>query len=106
MEGIEAAIEETPGSVGGFTYACRILCTALIGWPLLYGLTVDEGDVYLFLILVLTAGAAGLVLMVNSVFCLVRHRGRKSTAYSLAFTLIGCAGLVVAWYYLPLFAMH
>jgi len=55
-----------------FTLICRCLCSALVAWPLGYFGLVVEGNAYLFLVLVLLAPVAGLVLTANSFFCLVR----------------------------------
>ncbi len=65
-----------------------------------------EGNAYLFLILVLLAPIAGLILVANSLFCLFRNRHLEPSWVALVFLLIGLSGLVEAWYFLPQFKMH
>jgi hypothetical protein len=91
--------------IGGFTLACRFLCSVLVASPLVYFSFVAEGDVYHFLILVLLAPLAGLVLVANSLFCLVRYRKVESFWIGLAFILVGVTGVIEAWYFLPQFRM-
>jgi len=66
---------------------------------------VAEGDVYHFLILVLLAPLAGIVLAANSLFCLYRYRKLESPWIGLAFVLVGVTGILEAWYFLPQFRM-
>lgn len=89
-----------------FTLACRVLCSALVAWPVLYFSLVVEGNAYLFLVLVLLAPLAGIVLVTNSLFCLVRYRRIESFWIGLAFILVGAVGVIEAWYFLPQFHMH
>jgi len=90
----------------GFTFACRVLCSALVAWPLGYfGLVVD-GNAYLFLLLVLLALVAGLVLAGNSLFCLFRYRRSEPFWIGLVFLLVGVTGVLLAWHFLPQFRMH
>ena len=91
--------------IGGFTLACRIICTFLVACPLLYVHFVTEGDVYHFLILVLLAPVAGLVLMANSLFCVFRYRNVESSWVGVVYVLIGVIGVLAAWYFLPKFRM-
>ena len=91
--------------IGGFTLACRFICTVLVAAPLLYFNFVAEGDAYHFLALVLLAPVAGLVLVANSVFCLIRYRKVESFWIGLAFVLVGVTGAIEAWYFLPQFRM-
>ena len=66
---------------------------------------VVEGDVYHFLILVLLAPVAGLVLVANSLFCLYRYRKVESFWIGLAFVLVGVTGVLEAYHFLPQFRM-
>ena len=91
--------------VGVATLWCRTICTILVASPVLYRISVTDGDAYHFLILVVLAPVAGTVLFVNSVFCLFRYRNSKSAAFSLAFILISAAGFLSAAHYLPQFRM-
>ena len=91
--------------IGGFTLACRLICTVLVAAPLLYFNFVAEGDAYHFLALVLLAPVAGLVLAANSVFCLIRYCKVESFWIGLAFILVGVTGAIEAWYFLPQFKM-
>ena len=91
--------------LGGFTLACRFLCSVLVAGPLLYFNFVAEGDAYHFLALVLLAPLAGIVLVANSLFCLFRYRKIESPWIGLAFILIGVTGVLEAWYFLPQFRM-
>jgi len=98
-------VESTSRKPGGFTLACRFICTALVAGPLLYFNFVTEGDAYHFLALVLLAPVAGLVLVANSLFCLLRYRDIESSWVGLAFILVGVTGFIEAWYFLPQFRM-
>jgi len=89
----------------GFTRACRLICSALVACPLIYMSFVANGSAYHFLALVLLAPVAGLVLVVNSLFCLFRYRNVESSWISLVFTLVGVIGVLEAWYFLPHFRM-
>lgn len=94
-----------PPRVGGYTLACRVLCSALVGAaPLYYTLALND-DVYHFLILVLLAPLAGAVLVANSLFCLYRYREIESPWISIAFIVVGATGALVAWHFLPQFRM-
>ena len=96
---------ETVPRIGGFTIACRLICTGLVAAPLLYFNFVDKGSAYFFLALVLLAPIAGLVLVTNSLFCLIRYRKVESYWIGLAFVLVGVTGVIEAWYFLPQFRM-
>ena len=89
----------------GFTLACRVICSALVAAPLLYAGVVVNGDAYHFLILVLLAPVAGLVLAANSLFCIIRYRKLESPWISLVFILVGAIGFLAARYFLPQFRM-
>jgi hypothetical protein len=91
--------------IGGFTLACRLICSLLVAGPLLYFNLVTDGDAYHFLALVLLAPVAGLVLVANSLFCLYRYRKVESFWVGLAFVLVGVTGILEAWYFLPQFRM-
>jgi len=81
------------------------MCSVLVAAPLIYWSTVADGDAYHFLALVLLAPIAGFILLVNSLFCLVRYRKWKSVAFSLIFTFFSLIGFYSAWYFLPQFRM-
>jgi hypothetical protein len=66
---------------------------------------VTEGSAAQFLILVLLAPIAGLVLVANSLFCLVRCRNLESSWIALAFVLVGVTGILEAYHFLPQFRM-
>ena len=91
--------------IGCFSLACRFICTALVAGPLLYFNFVTHGSAYNFLVLVLLAPVAGLVLVANSLFCLLRYRNIESSWIGLAFVLVGVTGFIEAWYFLPQFRM-
>lgn len=92
-------------SAGSLTLACRSICTALIAGALVYWNDVADGDAYHFLALVLAAPIAGVVLIANSLFCLVRYRGWKSATVALIFIPVGAVGIFVVVYFLPQFRM-
>jgi len=92
-------------SVGKYTVACRFICTALVLWPLAYRMTVENGSAVEFLALILLAVLAGLILLLNSLFCLFRYRTWKSACVSLIFVVVSAIGFVVAWHFLPQFRM-
>ena len=89
----------------GFTLTCRIICSVLVAAPLFYVSFVADGDAYHFLVLVLLAPAAGVVLVANSLFCLVRFRTLEPFWIGFAFLIVGLLGVLVAWYFLPHFRM-
>ena len=91
--------------LGGFTLMCRLICSLLVAGPVLYVSFVVEGDAYHFLVLVLLAPIAGLVLVANSLFCLLRYRKVESPWIGLAFVLVGVTGIIEAWHFLPQFRM-
>jgi hypothetical protein len=90
---------------GGFTISCRFLCSVLVVCPVAYRFFVADGDVYLFLLLVLAAPLAGLVLIANSLFCLFRYWKLEPLWVNATFLLIGMSGVLVAWHYIPQFRM-
>ena len=91
--------------IGGFTLACRLICSSLVAGPVLYFNFVADGSAYHFLALVLLAPIAGLVLVANSLFSLFRYRKVESFWIGLAFCLVGVTGVLEAWYFLPQFRM-
>ena len=97
--------ERNSRRLGGFTLACRLICSLLVAGPVLYVSFVTEGDAYHFLALVLLAPVAGLVLVANSLFCLYRYRKVESFWIGLAFILVGVTGVIEAWYFLLQFRM-
>ena len=98
-------VESNSRRLGGFTLMCRLICSLLVAGPLFYVNFVAEGDAYHFLALVLLAPVAGLVLVANSLFCLYRYRKLESFWIGLAFILVGVAGVLEVWYFLPQFRM-
>ena len=90
---------------GKYSIACRFICSVLVGAPLIYRITIEDGDAYHFLGLVLLAPLAGLVLLLNSLFCLFRYRTWQAASVSLAFIPVGVIGVIIAWHYLPQFRM-
>ena len=86
------------------TLACRVVCSALVAAPLYY-VNFVGGSAAQFLILLLLAPPAGLVLIANSLYCLVGDRKFESWWIGLVFILIGSIGFVEAWHYLPQFRM-
>jgi len=91
--------------IGRFTITCRYVCSALVAAPFIYVNLVTDGDAYHFLALVLLSPIAGIVLIANSLFVLVRYRKIESYWASITFILIGLAGGFVIWHYLPEFRM-
>jgi hypothetical protein len=91
--------------IGGFTLICRLICIVLVAGPLVYFSLVTDGSAAEFLILVLLGPLAGLVLVANSLFCLVRYRKVESFWIGLAFVLVGVTGILEALYFLPKFRM-
>jgi hypothetical protein len=91
--------------IGGFTLMCRLICSLLVAGPLVYLNFVADGSAAEFLILVLLAPIAGLVLVANSLFCLYRYRNLESPWIGLAFVLVGVTGVIEALYFLPKFRM-
>ena len=91
--------------IGRFTISCRYVCGALVAAPFIYVNLVTDGDAYHFLALVLLSPIAGIVLIGNSLFSLVRYRNIESYWIGIAFILIGLAGGFVIWHYLPEFRM-
>ena len=58
----------------GLTLTCRFICSALVAAPLLYVCFVADGDAYHFLLLVLLAPVAALVLVAHSAYGLLHCR--------------------------------
>ena len=98
-------IERTSRRLGGFTLACRTVCTLLVAGPVVYFSLVTDGSAAEFLVLVLLAPVAGLVLVANSLYCIFRYRKLESFWIGLAFTLVGVSGFLEAWHFLPKFRM-
>ncbi len=92
-------------TVGRYSLVCRLVCSALVVGPSIYRISVEDGDAYHFLALVLLAPLAGFVLFLNSLFCLFRYRTWKSAGVSLIFIPVSAIGAVVAWHFLPQFRM-
>ena len=98
-------VELTSRRVGAYTLICRFLCSVLVAGPLVYFTFVAEGDAAQFLVLVLLASVAGLVLMVNSLFCLFRYRKVESFWIGVVYILVGVIGFLEAYHFLPQFRM-
>ena len=98
-------VERKSPRLGGFTLACRLICSLLVAGPLVYLNFVADGSAAEFLVLVLLAPVAGLVLVANSLFCLFRYRKVESFWVGLAFVLVGVTGILEALYFLPKFRM-
>jgi hypothetical protein len=93
-------------TAGRPTFLCRGICSALLAAPLLYWLSFAyKGNAYVLLFLVVLAVAAGLVLLANSIFCLVRYRNPQDLRLSLVFVLVSVIGVVAMPFYLPGFKM-
>ena len=92
-------------TAGTLTLVCRIVCSALVAAPLVYWLVATNGDAYLLLLMVLLSPVAGLVLIINSLWCLVRPRVRTGSVNAVGFIFVGLVGFWVAWYFLPQFRM-
>jgi Kef-type K+ transport system membrane component KefB len=91
--------------VGKYSIACRFICSVLVVAPLIYRITIVDGDAYHFLGLVLLAPLAGLALLFNSLFCLFRYRTWQAAGVSIALIPVSVIGFIVAWHYLPQFRM-
>jgi hypothetical protein len=91
--------------IGAYTLISRFICSVLVATPVFYVSFVTEGSAAQFLILVLLAPIAGLVLVANSLLCLVRYRKVESFWIGHAFILVGVTGILEAWYFLPKFRM-
>ena len=98
-------VERTSRRVGAYTLICRLICSLLVAGPVVYFSFVTDGSAAEFLVLVLLAPIAGIVLAANSLFCLVRYRKVESFWIGLAFVLVGVTGVIEAWYFLPQFRM-
>ena len=105
----EPHADPTPRRPGTRTLVLRLVCTVLVASPLInYVSTVISGgggNAYLFFLLLVLAPVAGLVLIANSVWCLVRYPNRTSFKANLLFILVGSIGFLEAWIFLPKFRM-
>ena len=94
---------------GTKTLMCRLVCTVLVASPLInYVSTIISGgggNAYLFFLLVVLAPIAGLALIANSVFCIVRYPNRASLKVNVIFILVGLFGFLEVWFFLPKFRM-
>ena len=102
--------ERISRKIGSFTLALRLICSALVVFPLFdYVKTVfindGDGNAYLFFILLVLGFFAGIILIVNSLFCLYQYRNIESPLFSFAFILVGVVGIFMAWHFLPQFRM-
>ncbi len=101
----DTQIDRDNDRIGRSTIMCRYLCSALVAAPFIYVNLVTEGDAYHFLALVLLSPIAGFVLIGNSLYGLVRYRKIESYWIGIAFIIIGLAGGLAIWHYLPEFRM-
>lgn len=95
-------IEQKNQNVGRLTFLCRWTCGGMLAAPLLYwwGLAY-KGDALILLVLALLSLIAGLVLFVNSIFCLVRHRKQGQFSTSIFFAFVSVIGVLAMPYVLP-----
>ena len=95
--------------IGSLTLVCRLICSALVGFTIFdYTKTVlsgGNGNAYVFFILLVLAFFAGIILIINSFFCLYRYRNIESYWVSVLFMLVGGVGIFMAWHFLPQFRM-
>ena len=91
--------------IGAYTLMCRLICSLLVAGPVVYFSLVADGSAAEFLVLVLLAPVAGLVLVANSLFCLFRYRKVESFWIGLSFVLVGVTGILEAYHFLPQFRM-
>jgi hypothetical protein len=105
----ETYAEPKRSGPGTKTFVCRFLCTVLVASPLVnYVSTViggGGGNAYLFFLLLVLAPIAGLALIANSVFCIVRYPNRASFKVNLIFMLVGMISFLEVWLFLPKFRM-
>jgi len=78
------------------------MCSAMLAAPLLYWWSLAyKGDALILLLLALLSLVAGLVLFVNSIFCLVRYRDRGQFMASTFFVVVSVIGVLAMPYVLP-----
>lgn len=88
--------------VGRPTAICRLICCGALAAPLLYWLGFAyKGDAFVLLILAFLSLVAGLVLFVNSMFCLVRYRKQGQFWPGMLFAFVSVIGVVAMPYVLP-----
>jgi hypothetical protein len=75
---------------------CRLICSLLVAGPVVYFSLVTDGSAVEFLVLVLLAPVAGMVLVANSLYCLFRYRKLESFWVGLAFILVGVTGVIAS----------
>ena len=94
---------------GGFSIACRVLCTGLVALPLInYASTMlagGNGSAAQFLLALSLALIAGVTLIANSLYCLFRYHKAEAFWIGCVFILVGVIGLIEALYFLPKFRM-
>jgi hypothetical protein len=96
------AVEHTNPGVGRLSVLSRWICSAMLAAPLLYWWSLAyKSDAVILLVLALLSVVAGLVLFVNSIFCLFRYRNRGQRAASAFFLLVSVAGVLAMPYFLP-----
>jgi hypothetical protein len=89
------AVQHMNQNVGRLTFLCRWGCCAMLAAPLLYWWSFAyKGDALILLVLALLSLVAGLVLFVNSIFCLVRYRDRGQFMTSTFFILVSVIGVL------------
>jgi hypothetical protein len=96
------AVEHTNPGVGRLSVLSRWICSAMLAAPLVYWWSLAyKSDAVILLVLALLSAVAGLVLFVNSIFCLFRYRDRGQRAASAFFLLVSVAGVLAMFYVLP-----
>lgn len=105
----ESYVDPMRRGPGTRTFVLRLVCTILVASPLINylstGISGGGGSAYLFFLLLVLAPIAGLVLIANSVYCLFRYPGHTSLKVNLILILVGLAGFLEAWIFLPKFRM-
>ena len=95
--------------IGALTLACRLICSALIGFTIfdytIIVLSDGNGNAYVLFILLVLAFFAGIILIINSLYCLYSYRNIESYWISIVFMLVGGVGIFLAWHFLPQFRM-
>jgi hypothetical protein len=99
-------VEQMNQRISRLTFLCRWICSAMLAAPLLYWWSLAyKGDALILLVLALLSLVAGLVLLVNSIFCLVRYRNRWQSSTSIFFIFVSVLGVLAMPCVLPGFKM-
>lgn len=74
----------------------------MLAAPLLYWWRfAHKGDALILLFLALLSLVAGFVLVINSIFCIVRYRDRRQYMVSILFVVVSLIGVLAMPYVLP-----